>query len=145
MQQAQEAKRKLKQDELAQDKRMLDALRCSPPNRHINLHGGGSPSPPPGAPTQNAGVSMHAVMGGGGSQPTVTAHPSAMAALTDSSGPTYGLYRDTGEGRHVGHNNLQENESAAGNRFVSAVSSGGLFLFTASQRQYAVRLRHFIT
>ena len=136
MQQAQEAKRKLKQEELAQDKRMLDALRSSPPNRHINIHGGGSSPPPPGVTTQNTGASMSAVMGGAGGHPTMTAHPPAMAALADP-GAAYGMYRDTGEGRQMGHNSLQENESAAGNRFVSAVASGCPCLFTSWQKQSA--------
>lgn len=117
MQQSQETRKKLKADELAQDRRMLDALRTSPPNRHINIHGGGSPPPHPGVPNQNTGASMSAVMGGGGGQLSTTAHPPAMAALGDAGGAMYGMYRETGEGRHVAHASLQENESAAGNRF----------------------------
>jgi hypothetical protein len=118
MKQTQEVRKKLKEEELAQDRKMLDSLRTSPPNRHIHkLYGGMSPPPPPGAPMHNMGLTLGTTTGGWGDQASLTARPSAMAALEGSRGSATGAYRDTGEGPH--HVHLQENESAAGNRCES--------------------------
>jgi hypothetical protein len=120
MQQTQEAKRKRKEEELAQDKKMLDAIRSSPPNRHLNIYGTGSPPPPPpGIVNQNSNASMNAIMGGGGNRLSLTMQPPAMTALGNMRGGTYEMYEDNGEGQ-ISHTHLQENESAAGNRFVPA-------------------------
>lgn len=112
MQQAQETRRKLKEEEREQDKKMLDALRNSPPNRYI--YGRGSPNPAPAATSQNIG-NMHFV--GDMSAPmATTAHPPAMAALEGGVGGAGGTFRHTSDDKQFMHSSLQENDCSAGNR-----------------------------
>ena len=114
MQQAQETRRKQKEEEREQDKKMLDAFRNSPPNRYI--YGQGSPNPPPAATTQNIG-GMHFT--GDMSGPMVTtAHPPAMAALGGAVGGTHSTFRHTQDEKHFMNSSLQENDCSAGNRYA---------------------------
>jgi hypothetical protein len=112
MRQAQDMRRQQKEEELAQDRRMLAALRTSP-NRHVHLragNGGGGGSPPPYAAAGPEGYATAAM------DAPMTSYPPALAGVhgTTADVPTLGHTLDS----------TQENTSAALNRCVRRVAAG---------------------